>query len=100
MDYDRTEFQFRNKRGELVTFGSRVYYVKYSYGHIDIVTNLVNAIVLKRYPKEKKYLYPFVFTSTHLLGLDDCYKSYEDAQEVVNKWERKVAEAIDLATQF
>jgi hypothetical protein len=96
--YDKEYFQFRNKFGELITFGSVVYYpVFLDAGSLTIKKLTVNNIVFHRNKRHKDVIQPMVLTQSHILNLDDCRKTYDDAEEVIHRWKRKVVDAIQKA---
>ena len=86
------EFIFYNKRGEKFTYGSVVYYPAIARDNKCYINkNKIEAFAFVR-GKSGKSITPMVLTRTKLLNLNDLYKTYEEAEEVINKWEEKIVE--------
>lgn len=91
------EFIFYNKRGDKFTYGSIIYYpIVTKGGYVYIKKNKIEAFAFVR-GKAGDAILPMVLTGNTLLNLNDLYRSYEDAEEVINKWEEKIVDNIKTA---
>lgn len=98
IEYDKSLHQYKNKFGDNITFGSVIYFPLFlDAGSLTIKSTVVNNIVLHRKKRDKTKLQPMVLTKAYILNLDDCRKTYEDAEEVIHKWKRRVINAIEKA---
>ena len=101
IDEERTvipykEFKFYNKRGDIFTYGSIVYYPYLKYDKCFIRKAKVECFAFMR-GKSGKSITPMVLTGNTLLNLNDLYKTYEEAEEVINRWEGKIVKSLEKA---
>ena len=88
------EFKFYNKRGDYFTYGSVIYYPMVDRnGYAHIRKNKIEAFAFVR-GKSGESITPMVLTANTRLNLNDLYKTYEEAEEVINKWEEKIVNNI------
>lgn len=103
IDEDRSiipyrDFKFFNKRGDWFTYGTVIYYpvVAEKLGKCFIRKNTIEAFAFVR-GSSGDTITPMVLTGNTLLNLNDLYRSYNDAEEVINKWEEKIVNNIEKA---
>lgn len=94
-------FNFTNKYGDKIRFGSTVYYpiISTQNKNVSICKSKVECFAFVR-GKAKEEIKPMILTRAYLLDLDDVRKSYDEAEEVVRRWEEKIVNSIKETIQF
>ena len=98
---DKKDFVFYNKYGDKLQYGSIIYYpIRCMKSHnIQIISSKLEAFAFVRGGPNKE-ITPMILTRAYLLNLDDVRKTYDDAEEVIRKWEEKIVRKLEQAIQY